>query len=637
MAGEKAAGKEAKPKGDEGKGTGSRRAYLTVLAGQEKALHIIEKDRVSLGTQEQNDVILEGDGISNFHAEIYRTDEGWQIKDLGSTNGTYVNRQRVVLHQLAGKDKIIIGKVLMRFSDKKPVPPRFLLYGGLGAVILAVLLWFQIRDLLRPAVPIPGTGAQGDAGLYNEMMNTGLVQYQEKDFDRAEGTFQRVKGRFKDRSAPNSMLQLTRLSKESPDLASFPWDKAKECLLGLQRDCPGTKEYQEFLKVELDLIDADIKCAPQLLPLLSKDTTDEEKFRLLQEAGEQYEKSRIYKVYRDQMVPLGLKLKSEYAGKARAAEEKGKQEIAAGDLDKSGESFLEAKNLYEKAQTFDVKRTDQELAKALKDANMNCEAYARFIEGRDFAKEGKIEEAKSAFGLVKFGSAYYQAAKQQVFNLQYSNKYDEIKQKYLGGEIDTAIDRARRMKTDIQGKDELKDLERILTQLERRMVRIQAAYPEMEKAWDEKRYKDCLDAAETILESEREDRAENFYVQKADERQRACRGAVKDQYEVLVRAMDEDFQNGRYIEFEGKAKQAEEILAVIDPRSEELREHVRGLLRPQAVDMTEKLKRLKFSGTTDTPEYQSLLRVNQLIIDYLAADPAFEKAVKQAKTNLGQR
>ncbi len=61
--------------------------------------------------------------ISRRHARITYRNGGYTIEDLGSTNGTYVNRGRRLIpgnpHKLEDGDEIIVGKVFLRFQVKK--------------------------------------------------------------------------------------------------------------------------------------------------------------------------------------------------------------------------------------------------------------------------------------------------------------------------------------------------------------------------------------------------------------------------------------------------------------------------------------------------------------------------------------
>lgn len=57
--------------------------------------------------------------VSRRHAKIYRNNGSYFIEDLGSTNGTYVNRGRRLLpgnpQSLADGDEVIVGKTFLRF------------------------------------------------------------------------------------------------------------------------------------------------------------------------------------------------------------------------------------------------------------------------------------------------------------------------------------------------------------------------------------------------------------------------------------------------------------------------------------------------------------------------------------------
>jgi serine/threonine-protein kinase len=61
--------------------------------------------------------------VSRRHAKIYRSGDVYFIEDLGSTNGTYVNRGRRLLpgtpHIIEDQDEIIVGKTFLRFHIKK--------------------------------------------------------------------------------------------------------------------------------------------------------------------------------------------------------------------------------------------------------------------------------------------------------------------------------------------------------------------------------------------------------------------------------------------------------------------------------------------------------------------------------------
>lgn len=56
-------------------------------------------------------LVLDHDTISRRHAQLRRTDDGWEILDLGSTNGTWVNGWRVERAALNPGDVVHLGEV----------------------------------------------------------------------------------------------------------------------------------------------------------------------------------------------------------------------------------------------------------------------------------------------------------------------------------------------------------------------------------------------------------------------------------------------------------------------------------------------------------------------------------------------
>jgi two-component system cell cycle response regulator len=68
-----------------------------------------------VGRLAELDIALEGEGLSRKHARIYRTDEGWNIEDLGSTNGTMVNDVKVDRGLLRDGDILRFGVATCKF------------------------------------------------------------------------------------------------------------------------------------------------------------------------------------------------------------------------------------------------------------------------------------------------------------------------------------------------------------------------------------------------------------------------------------------------------------------------------------------------------------------------------------------
>jgi hypothetical protein len=59
---------------------------------------------------------IDADTVSRAHAELRRTDTGWEVRDLGSTNGTWVNGWRVDRAALRAGDRLVLGDVRVRIG-----------------------------------------------------------------------------------------------------------------------------------------------------------------------------------------------------------------------------------------------------------------------------------------------------------------------------------------------------------------------------------------------------------------------------------------------------------------------------------------------------------------------------------------
>jgi hypothetical protein len=83
--------------------------------GTAKRSFELDKDLVTIGRLEESDVVLHDPGASRRHAEIRRTEDGYVLSDLGSTNGTMVNEATVSERTLQEGDRITIGRTVLEF------------------------------------------------------------------------------------------------------------------------------------------------------------------------------------------------------------------------------------------------------------------------------------------------------------------------------------------------------------------------------------------------------------------------------------------------------------------------------------------------------------------------------------------
>ncbi len=85
-----------------------------VIEGDKKGKTLNLDQELIIGRGEKAGLVLDDTYVSTVHARIFSKGESYVLEDLGSTNGTYVNRQRVTTPiELQRGDQIKIGKTVL--------------------------------------------------------------------------------------------------------------------------------------------------------------------------------------------------------------------------------------------------------------------------------------------------------------------------------------------------------------------------------------------------------------------------------------------------------------------------------------------------------------------------------------------
>jgi hypothetical protein len=77
--------------------------------------YLLDREVTTVGRHPDSDIFLDDITVSRRHAEFIRTSGAYRLRDVGSLNGTYVNRERIDDVELSSGDEVQIGKFKLVF------------------------------------------------------------------------------------------------------------------------------------------------------------------------------------------------------------------------------------------------------------------------------------------------------------------------------------------------------------------------------------------------------------------------------------------------------------------------------------------------------------------------------------------
>jgi pSer/pThr/pTyr-binding forkhead associated (FHA) protein len=93
-------------------------AMLVVIRGPNAgARYLLDRDTTTVGRHPDCEIFLHDVTVSRRHSEFRRSGDGFELRDLGSLNGTYVNGQRVEAEALKSGDEVQIGRFKLLYVD----------------------------------------------------------------------------------------------------------------------------------------------------------------------------------------------------------------------------------------------------------------------------------------------------------------------------------------------------------------------------------------------------------------------------------------------------------------------------------------------------------------------------------------
>jgi hypothetical protein len=76
---------------------------------------VLDQDVTTAGRHPDSHIFLDDITVSRRHAEVLRTPDGYRVRDVGSLNGTYLNRERIEEGKLESGDDLQVGKYKLVF------------------------------------------------------------------------------------------------------------------------------------------------------------------------------------------------------------------------------------------------------------------------------------------------------------------------------------------------------------------------------------------------------------------------------------------------------------------------------------------------------------------------------------------
>ena len=126
----------------------------------------LDGTEVSVGRGADNVVRLDAFGVSRHHARLVQRAGSWQVEDLGSTNGTRVNDQRVERQALAEGDRLAFGRAVFTFHTA-PAAIRTAVGSRQQTLVIRPGDTGQAAAAAVAAAPPPGPAEPGREQFYD--------------------------------------------------------------------------------------------------------------------------------------------------------------------------------------------------------------------------------------------------------------------------------------------------------------------------------------------------------------------------------------------------------------------------------------------------------------------------------------
>lgn len=141
---------------------GYKNYRLTIIKGFNKGqVYPLEANEIIIGRGEENEIVLNIAEVSRTHAVLTKAEEGYMIKDLGSTNGTFVDKKKVGgKYLLKPGDTVMLGDAIYMTYQADLDPEETLVAPRPEEIPAAEVTAVTPKPAVTASEPAPSTAPQ---------------------------------------------------------------------------------------------------------------------------------------------------------------------------------------------------------------------------------------------------------------------------------------------------------------------------------------------------------------------------------------------------------------------------------------------------------------------------------------------
>lgn len=123
-------------------------AFIGVSENMLGQQFVLGKEKLEIGRRPNSDIVLDDASVSAMHAQVIKEGENWKVLNLLSSNGTFVNGDKVVERILCPGDRVAFAGTEFVFTYIDDAAPTQSKSNGMGLVVAAITLVVAFAGIL---------------------------------------------------------------------------------------------------------------------------------------------------------------------------------------------------------------------------------------------------------------------------------------------------------------------------------------------------------------------------------------------------------------------------------------------------------------------------------------------------------